>query len=360
MNDIVARRNEPRRAALCIGVSRYSDARLSSLPAAGDSARAVGRAMENTLFGTSRVVVDPAGTFDLFDALQKAIHEARGGALFLYFAGFLLDRGGDPLLAVVSSDSARASDCVPWSDVLDLLQREKVARALVIFNVERTSAAPITKIAHPSLFVLTSARRHDPDMRDVPLRDYGTAVVAALKDTPTDVEAWLTEAMLDAEGLDRFLAEKAAKDAKHTRACGGASSAVVLRDLREALKKPEPPKPPPEPPKPEPKPEPEPPPVAEPPPAPEPEPVAEPEVEKAPPPVEEPVASPPLEEPAPEPAAIAEPEPKPELEAPKEEPAPLAAQAPAEPTPSRMPWILILLLGIALVLWWFLRRRGAP
>src|SRR5580704_1589271 len=127
-------------AGVCVGVGRHQDAALGDLPSAVESAREVAKAMD--ALGSMRLVTNPTGHMDLFVALQNAIREARGGSFFLYFAGFVLERDGELLLAVSGTEARAKSGCVPWSDVEDILKRENVAKALVVLNAEKASTFP--------------------------------------------------------------------------------------------------------------------------------------------------------------------------------------------------------------------------
>lgn len=317
-----------RRAALCIGVAQHRDGKFANLVNAVESTKAVARAFSHTLFGPATVVADPRTPIDVFEGLQKAVRNARGGTLCLYFAGFVTDRNGDLLLVTGDADATQRTGCVPWSDVEDILRRGEVARTLFILNAERgPGEAPLGAIKLPTLVVSGALRKFDATCGDAELVAYADGLVAALSARAATILGLLEDGVLEAKGLDRALARDPMIGHARLR---DAKVAIAIRDLRADLPK-EPPKPPP---------------VVEEPPAP---------VEEAPKLIEEPVAV------APEPPPFVE---EPVIAAPplvvEEEPrvieqprvaAPIVAPAPKR---SFVPMVL-LLLALALLIW-FMRR----
>jgi hypothetical protein len=153
---------QQRRSALCVGVSRYQDKNLGELASAADSAKTVARALEKSTFGV-RVVANPGSSLDLFETLQKAVRDAREGTFLFYFAGHVIERGDDLLLAMGDCDAKEKKGGVPWSDVEDLLKRERVTHAIFVINAEKHGAAAgLTGLKHPSVHAVGAARKPEP------------------------------------------------------------------------------------------------------------------------------------------------------------------------------------------------------
>jgi hypothetical protein len=332
-------------AALCVGVSMYRDKELGVLPAASSSARDMEKALQGMFTKGVRLLADPPGIDDLFVGLQRAMRDARGGTLLLYYAGHTLRRGNDLLLTVGDSVVEGPKVCVPWSDIEDLLGRERVTQAVVLLNVDQPTDAPLA-IEKEGVCVMGSVRVHDRASANTKLRAYGEAVLEALRRPAAEVAPYLTDGKLDVGGLDRYLAERAPKTLGHRLVASGGEIDLVLRDLKAQLEaaKSQP--------------------AAAPPEAAPVEPVAAPVEPVAAP--AEPVVAPAEPEAAPaEPEAPVEPEAAP-VEAPpkKKKKAPLARTeappaeiVPATPPPSRLPLIL-LVVAVVIAILYFLTRSG--
>lgn len=197
-------------AGLCVGVEHYQDPKLGPLPAACASAREVADALDPKLVKGVEVMQDVATNDDLFRALQRTLRAARGGAFFFYFAGHALRRGDDLLLALGESEVLGAKGCVPWSDIEDLLKRERVARAVVVLNVDHeVEGAPKAPGVSAEIHVMGSLRVNEAAAANKQCRAYADALLAALS-KPVGA-AYVEEGALDAEGLGRFLEATAPK-----------------------------------------------------------------------------------------------------------------------------------------------------
>ena len=341
---------EQRWAGVSIGISRYADRILGEVPPAADSAREVSKALESV--GSMRVLTNVGASTDFFVALQQSIHEARGGSFFFYFAGIVLERSGELLLAVTGTEAEEKKGCVPWSDVEDILHREKVTNALVVLNAEKgasfASAAVAKGMKNPNLGVIGSLRTREPAKNGADAKAYSDVLVRALKGPLDDLTPYLSDRRLDGPGLSRFLKDKAPKGVTH-EIIRPPRAGLVVRDVARELvdleaipvsmRKPSPSKvdvkektlsgv----------KPASSPVPVVKPP---EPK-IEEKPVVAAPPPAAEPVAPRPAPEPAPAVVAAPEPPPAPVAEAapvppPPEPPAPIAEAAPPPPAPEPPP-----------------------
>ena len=299
-------------AALCIGVSKYNDRGLVPLPDAAVSAREVQKALDTRVFPASTTIVDPGSNGDLFLKLQKAAGEARGGVFVLYFAGHALRRGGELLLTTRDTELEGAKGCVPWSDVRGMLKREGIVTGVVLLNVDQPAGSGRPQLDGGPVAVMGSLRTYDAGGANASIRGYADALLAVLQRPSAEIESFLHDGVLDAAGLNKYLAEKAPPSASHA-SFSTPERAAVLRDfaapsplsMRGSALPPQPapsvvPKPavaapPPPPPAPEPE------------PAPAPEPASEP-AKPAPPEVEPPAeataeagAPAPAPEPAPEP-----------------------------------------------------------
>ncbi|MEO7096895.1 MAG: hypothetical protein ABI175_26790, partial [Polyangiales bacterium] len=196
--------DEQRRFALSVGVSKHVDDKLPPLPKAADAARKFGKALDATPFRGARTLVDPQTSLDLFNALQKGMHEAADGAFIFYFAGYVLERDGDLLFAVRETDVDPPKGAVPWSDVEVILKGERIMRCLVILNAERLAATtPLKAIKHPNVMVMGSVRKLDPAKADARTQGYGEALVGALSATLQQVGPYLTDGGLDGAGFER-------------------------------------------------------------------------------------------------------------------------------------------------------------
>ncbi len=338
-------------AALCIGVSKYNDRGLVPLPDAAVSAREVQKALDTRVFPASTTIVDPGSNGDLFLKLQKAAGEARGGAFVLYFAGHALRRGGELLLTTRDTELEGAKGCVPWSDVRGMLKREGIVTGVVLLNVDQPAGSGRPQLDGGPVAVMGSLRTYDAGGANTSIRAYADALLAVLQRPSAEIESFLHDGVLDAGGLNKYLAEKAPASASHA-SFSTPERAAVLRDFAapsplsmrgSAL-----------PPQPAPSVVPKPSVVAAPPPAPEPAPALTPPPEPAPALAPEPVAEPPVETkaeaeaPAPPPAPPPAPAPAPEA-APLPEPPPGPALA-IEPRPSApRSNITIMLLAAAAV-----------
>jgi len=306
-------------AALCVGVSKYNDRGLVPLPEAAVSAREIQKALDTRVFPATATIVDPGSNGDLFLRLQKAAGEARGGTFVLYFAGHALRRGGDLLLTTRDTELEGTKGCVPWSDVRGMLKREGIATGVVLLNVDQPAGSSRPQLDGGSVAVMGSLRTYDAGGANASIRGYADALLAVLQRPAAEIESFLTDGVLDAEGLHKYLAEKAPASAPHA-SFSKPDRPAVIRDFAppaalsmrgSAL--PSPPTP-----------------------TPVVKPVVEVPVAAAPPPPPPPPAPEPAPEPTPAPAPEVEHEPEPPVEA-KAEPE-AAAPAPAsEPEPVSPP-----------------------
>jgi hypothetical protein len=325
-------------AALCIGVSKYNDRGLVPLPDAAVSAREIQKALDTRVFPASTTIVDPGSNGDLFLKLQKAAGEARGGTFVLYFAGHALRRGGELLLTTRDTELEGAKGCVPWSDVRGMLKREGIVTGVVLLNVDQPAGSGRPQLDGGPVAVMGSLRTYDAGGANASIRGYADALLAVLQRPSAEIESFLHDGVLDAAGLNKYLAEKAPPSASHA-SFSTTERAAVLRDFAapsplsmrgsalpaqpapSVVPKPSvvaaPPPPPPTP-------------------APEPVAAAVPAPEPVVAPAPEPVVAPaPEPEPAPAPAPAPEPEPAPAKPSPEvEPPAPAPEPAPLpEPPP---------------------------
>lgn len=228
---MAGRTEEPRRASLVVGVGRHQ--KLPELGGAPDAARAVAKALADTVFGSVRLVVDPMSPPDLLSALQKAAHDAREGALLVFFAGFVLDRNGALVLAVRETDAVTQAPAVPLSDVLDLVKREHVGRVILVLDAEHLGGDVPGKAAFPpNVYAMGSLRRYDKGMGDEDLVGYAKLLCKVLTDEPARLGKYLEEGLFDARALDRTLALDPMLG--HATVHASADPAVV-RDLRAPL-----------------------------------------------------------------------------------------------------------------------------
>ncbi|HEX3345393.1 MAG TPA: hypothetical protein VHS09_12505, partial [Polyangiaceae bacterium] len=202
-------------AALCIGVSRYNDRGLVALPDAAVSAREVQKALDTRVFPGSTAIVDPGSNGDLFLKLQKAAGEARGGTFVLYFAGHALRRGGDLLLTTRDTELEGTKGCVPWSDVRGMLKREGIVTGVVLLNVDQPVGSGRPQLDGGPVAVMGSLRTYDAGGANASVRAYADAVLAVLQRPAAELEAFLTDGVLDAAGLNKYLAAKAPPSASH-------------------------------------------------------------------------------------------------------------------------------------------------
>jgi hypothetical protein len=217
-------------AALCIGVSRYNDRGLAPLPDAALTAREIQKALDTRVFPASTAIVDPGSNGDLFLKLQKAAGEARGGTFVLYFAGHALRRGGDLLLTTRDTELEGTKGCVPWSDVRGMLKREGIVTGVFLLNVDQPAGSGRPQLDGSSVAVMGSLRNYDASGGNASLRAYADAVLAVLQRPGADLEAYLTDGVLDATGLNKYLTEKAPAAAAHASFAKSAKAAV-LRDF---------------------------------------------------------------------------------------------------------------------------------
>jgi hypothetical protein len=308
-------------AGLCVGVSRYDDRGLVPLPDAALGAQEILKAFDAKLVRGMRLLTDPGSNGDLFLALQRVMQEAQGGSLVLYFAGHALRRGSDLLLAVRESEVEGTRGCVPWGDVADMVKRAGIVEGLVLLNLDQPAGAPPLELSAGKATVMGSVRRYDAGAGNRQLRGYADAVLAALKQPALQVEPFLNEGKLDADGLGRCLAARASAVAAHTRFASTASGSLVLRDLSAELE------------------------------------AAKARAAAPPAPVVEAPPQPPEPEPVPEAVIEAPPEPPAPEPVPAIEPvlAPLPVAALASPRPSKMPYVLIAAAILAAVLYALLR-----
>lgn len=227
-----ARTEEPRRAALVVGVGRYQ--KLPELAGAPDAAKLVGKALSDTVFGGVRVVTDPMSPGDVLGPLQKAAHDARDGALFVFFAGFVLERDGALVLAVRETEAITKTPAVPLADVEDVLRREHVKRAIVVLDAEHAGGDVPGKAPFKSgsLYAMGSLRKFDKGLGDEDLVGYAKLVAKVLTDEPARLGKYLEEGLFDARALDRTLALDPMLG--HTTIHAVEDPAIV-RDLRAPL-----------------------------------------------------------------------------------------------------------------------------
>jgi len=199
-------------AGLSVGVAEYNDKVLSACPAALDSAREVARALNPDLVPEVRVITNPPSADALFKDLEKTIRSARGGSFFLYFAGHALRREDEILLAAATSEFKDAKGCVPVSDIVSLLKREQVARALILLNIDQPPAAT-TKPPRvmEGAAVIGSTRAFDPTSANTRLKAFSSVVLEALRRPAQEIAPYLNDGRLDADGLGRYLLASAPK-----------------------------------------------------------------------------------------------------------------------------------------------------
>ncbi|HEY5242978.1 MAG TPA: hypothetical protein VIJ22_15970, partial [Polyangiaceae bacterium] len=216
------------------------------------------------------------------------------------------------LLTTRDTELEGAKGCVPWSDVRGMLKREGIVTGVVLLNVDQPAGSGRPQLDGGPVAVMGSLRTYDAGGANASIRGYADALLAVLQRPSAEIESFLHDGVLDAAGLNKYLAEKAPPSASHA-SFSTPERAAVLRDfaapsplsMRGSALPPQPapsvvPKPavaapPPPPPAPEPE------------PAPAPEPASEP-AKPAPPEVEPPAeataeagAPAPAPEPAPEP-----------------------------------------------------------
>jgi hypothetical protein len=239
-------------AGLCIGVSTYTDPRLTSCPSAARTAEALALELAPCFSNGVRAVIDPKQSYDLFLAIQTSIQKARGGVFVLYFAGITIRRGDDLLLTTSGSSLEAKSSCVPWSDVDAILEQEKVPRGLVLMNAEGFAGVGWLGSARTNVHGMGSVRIHDPQVAEQRLAAYGDALLDALREPAHALRAHLSEGRLDVAALGRYLAARFPKpegeeDARPKRGEGPRHETfgtpdlpadLVLRDLREDLARP--------------------------------------------------------------------------------------------------------------------------
>jgi hypothetical protein len=222
-------------AGLSVGVAEYNDKVLSACPAALDSARDVARALNPDLVPEVRVVTNPPSADALFRDLEKTIRSARGGAFFLYFAGHALRREDEILLAAATSEFKEAKGCVPLSDIVNLLRREQVARALIILNIDQPPAATTKPPRVPEgAAVIGSTRAFDPTSSNQRLRAFSNALLEALRRPAQELAPYLNDGRLDADGLGRYLLASAPKMLAPA-VLATSSEVFVVRDLAAEL-----------------------------------------------------------------------------------------------------------------------------
>jgi len=227
-----ARTEEPRRAALVVGVGRYQ--KLPELAGAPDAAKLVGKALSDTVFGGVRVVTDPMSPGDVLGPLQKAAHDARDGALFVFFAGFVLERDGALVLAVRETEAITKTPAVPLADVEDVLRREHVKRAIVVLDAEHAGGDVPGKAPFKSgsLYAMGSLRKFDKGLGDEDLVGYAKLLAKVLTDEPARLGKYLEEGLFDARALDRTLALDPMLG--HTT-IHAVDDPAIVRDLRAPL-----------------------------------------------------------------------------------------------------------------------------
>lgn len=229
-------RSTSKAAGLCVGASLYDDAGLSPLPDAAVSAREIAAALDTKIVRGVSALIDPPGSDDLFLALQKSIHDAKGGSFFLYFAGHALWRDGELRLAARSTELEGAKACVPWSDVDDLLVRERIESAMIVLNIDHSGDKPgIPRVTHGATVFMGSVRAHALKGANLRLRAYADAVLGGLRKRPLDLESFLRDGQLDAGAIGRYLTEKAPRAVEHRVFSEPSGPRFILRELAEDL-----------------------------------------------------------------------------------------------------------------------------
>ena len=217
-------------AALCVGVSKYNDRGLAPLPDATLSAKEIQKALDAKVFPASTAILDPGSNGDLFLKLQKAAGEAKGGAFVLYFAGHALRRGGDLLLTTRDTELEGTKGCVPWSDVRGMLKREGIVAGVVLLNVDQPAGSGRPQLDGGPVAVMGSLRTYDAGGGNASLRSYADAVLAILQRPSAEIESFLNDGVLDAVGLNKYLAAKAPASAAHA-SFSTPDRAAVIRDF---------------------------------------------------------------------------------------------------------------------------------
>jgi hypothetical protein len=303
-------------------------------------------------------LIDPGRSDDVFVALQKAARIAKRGTLIVYFAGHVLRRDKELLLAVGDSEVEEKLGCVPFSDVEETLLRELVSDAVIVLNVHSpATGSGIPTLGRSGITVLGAAHGHDGGNVDQRIRSVGDAVTFALSGSAKSLRDQLTDGRLDTGALQKIISSHAAVPAPERISLGNTSS-LVLRDLREeiakldaeaaaeAAKQAAPP--PAEPPAPEPKPKSTPPPATEAKPKSTPPPASEAKPKSTPPPASEPKpkSTPPASQPTPASSASRE-----------ERAVAVRTIRPhdIDPPTGAMPWILavVVMMIIASIGWFF-------
>jgi hypothetical protein len=217
-------------AALCVGVSKYNDRGLAPLPDATLSAKEIQKALDSRVFPASTAILDPGSNGDLFLKLQKAAGEAKGGTFVLYFAGHALRRGGDLLLTTRDTELEGTKGCVPWSDVRGMLKREGIVAGVVLLNVDQPAGSGRPQLDGGPVAVMGSLRTYDVGGGNASLRSYADAVLAILQRPAAEIESFLNDGVLDAAGLNKYLAERAPASAPHA-SYSMPERPAVLRDF---------------------------------------------------------------------------------------------------------------------------------
>ena len=217
-------------AALCVGVSKYNDRGLAPLPDATLSAKEIQKALDSRVFPASTAILDPGSNGDLFLKLQRAAGEAKGGAFVLYFAGHALRRGGDLLLTTRDTELEGTKGCVPWSDVRGMLKREGIVAGVVLLNVDQPAGSGRPQLDGGPVAVMGSLRTYDVGGGNASLRSYADSVLAILQRPAAEIESFLNDGVLDAAGLNKYLAERAPASAPHA-SYSMPERPAVLRDF---------------------------------------------------------------------------------------------------------------------------------
>jgi chemotaxis protein histidine kinase CheA len=123
---------------------------------------------------------------------------------------------------------------VPLSDVLDIIRRAQVARGLVILNVDQPPAAAKRAALGDGITVIGSSRSYDAGTADVRFREYAGALIGALRASAIELEPYVEDGLFDADGLARYLADKAPKAVK-PEVFATAQERLVLRNVAEDL-----------------------------------------------------------------------------------------------------------------------------
>jgi hypothetical protein len=221
-------------AGISVGVADYKDRKLCQCPAAAASAGEVASALDAKLVRRVRVITNPPDFDALFGEITKTARDAKGGTFFFYFAGHALRRGDDLLLAVTHSEHEGSKGCVPLSDVLDIVRRAQVQSSLVILNVDHPPSAAKSPSLGEGVTVIGSSRSYDARTADVRFKEYAGAVVAALRAPALELEPYLEDGLLNADGLARYLADKAPKAVK-SEVFATSRERLVLRNIAEGL-----------------------------------------------------------------------------------------------------------------------------